>query len=114
MEQNPIKTTHICSYCKQELPLENFYIRKGKQQPDNYCKECRRIKTLVHKKSKSTSRPKNNAPQRVVITSVLDREERMRLILQARQKVNESIARKKRMVAEAEMKAMDAIDARDG
>lgn len=106
MGQNLKMTTHLCSCCKLELPMENFYVNKLNRRPDNYCKKCRRNRVDSRWRSKVDSQMKNDSTDRIVITQVENKQERMRLILHALEVVNESIERKKQRIAEIEMEAM--------
>ena len=48
MEQKNKKSLRTCGCCLKKLPLEAFYINKRTQNPDNYCKECRKA-TCIRK-----------------------------------------------------------------
>ena len=91
MEQKNKKSLRTCGCCLKKLPLEAFYINNRTQNPDNYCKECR----------KATCRKRYHHTHRYpVITETNDYSLRMTLILHARQVVRESIARKRRSLRE--------------
>jgi hypothetical protein len=91
-----ITTTHICGRCKCELPLEEFYINKKSQRPDNYCKECRKETSRTQRKNSKASNSVEETRKYPVITEIQDRESRMKLIMHALEVVRESIARKRR------------------
>lgn len=93
-------TLYVCGCCKRSLSSSAFYLNKKTGMPDNYCKECR----------KSYSRKQRTVEKRViisrreeypVITQTDDPVLRKELILHALQMVAESMARKKRKLAEA-------------
>ncbi len=89
-------TTHICGRCKCELPLEEFYINKKSQRPDNYCKECRKETSRTQRKNSKHSHSVENTRNYPVITEIQDRESRMKLIMHALEVVRQSIERKRR------------------
>ena len=76
-----ITTTHICGRCKCELPLEEFYINKKSQRPDNYCKECRKETSRTQRKNSKASNSVEETRKYPVITEIQDRESRMKLIM---------------------------------
>ena len=97
MEQKNKKSLRTCGFCLKKLPLEAFYINKRTQNPDNYCKECR--KATCRKRYHHTQIV-NDTRSYPVITETNDYSLRMTLILHARQVVRESIARKRRSLRE--------------
>ena len=102
MNQTSLSTARICGKCKQNLPLEAFYINKKTQCPDRYCKECRKQNNRSVQKGYARLRFVNEPKYHLVITRINDREVRLKLILHALHLVNESIARKQRKVREAD------------
>ena len=85
METLMNQSLHICGCCKRELPQEAFYMNQRTRTTDNYCKECRKDKSISFE-NKPLSYP--------VITEVKDYALRMFLIRHARQVVADSIRRK--------------------
>ena len=100
MKQKQIPETHFCGCCRRELPLEAFYIEKGTQRPDRYCKECRRTTSNVHYYHAQTADRTRRYP---VITETSDRALRMALIMHAWQVVKESVARKRERLREEDI-----------
>lgn len=93
-------TFYVCGCCKRSLSAAAFYLNKKTGTPDNYCKECRKSysrKQRVVEKRVIISHPEEYP----VITQTGDPVLRKELILHALQVVAESMARKKRKLAEA-------------
>lgn len=97
MEQKNKKSLRTCGCCLKKLPFEAFYINKRTQNPDNYCKECRKA---TCRKRYHRTQISNDARSYPVITETNDYNLRMTLILHARQVVRESIERKRRSLRE--------------
>lgn len=96
---------HVCKNCKRELSLESFYVNKTTQCPDRYCKECRKSLSRRQYSSGKRLRPIAGAePSYPIITQVEDRQQRIQLIRNALQTVQQSMERKRLKVqAEAEL-----------
>lgn len=91
-----------CGCCHRQLPHEDFYITNKKtRKTDNYCKECRKNCSSKHYRR---SQLVDSTPSYTVITEVSDRNQRMSLILHARQVVCDSLARRRRKLIEQEAK----------
>ncbi|WP_291529644.1 hypothetical protein [Bacteroides sp. UBA939] len=94
---------HTCKYCNQALPLDSFYVNRTTLQPDKYCKQCR--KAINHKRYKKEKLSTGIPPERLpypVITQIEDRETRLQLIRNARQRVRLIVERKKKRIKEEE------------
>ena len=98
MEKKIDFSIRTCPSCLRELHVEDFYINRKTQAPDYICKDCR---SAANKKRYLNSLPVNEARTYPVITDTQDRALRMELLLRARRLVNESIARKRRILREA-------------
>ena len=107
MKQASESSIHICSHCKRELPASDFYFNSKKQCYDNYCKECRKLSSRKQRENKSCLLFVNYTCHYPVITQVDDGQLRMLLILQALQKVRESMARKLKKQHEREFKEFE-------
>jgi len=99
---NPIfsENVRVCGKCHRKLPSEAFYFNKKSQTPDCYCKECRGECNRMVRKRNDHPQIVNKPRHYLVLTLVKNREQRLELILHARQVVNESIARKRRRIRE--------------
>lgn len=96
---------NVCGHCRRELPAEAFYFNIRKQCYDNYCKECRKLSSRKQRKTEACLQ--NEMHLYPVITKIGDDRLRMYLILQALQKVRESIAEKRRKQYEKEFKEFE-------
>lgn len=106
-KQEIVAKVLVCSHCKRELPAEAFYFNSKKQCHDNYCKECRKQSSRRQRENKSCFSFVNFNRCYPVITRTDDEQIRMLLILQALQKVRESVARKLRKQHEKEFKEFE-------
>lgn len=98
MNQLSINTLHTCRYCLQALPPEDFYINNRTHQPECYCKKCRsQIAHMRYFRSHHVDKVRHYP----IITDTPDRNQRLALIRHARQVVNDSIARKRRILRES-------------
>lgn len=102
MKQLSVSYTHVCSHCKQEFPLDSFYFNSKRQCYDNYCKECRKMSSRKQRENKLYSLFVNGECHYPVITRIDDKQLRLPLILQALQKVRESVLRKLKKRHESE------------
>lgn len=96
MNHSIVIATHHCGCCKQELPIEAFYISQRTQHPDNYCKECRKKVSRKQRKRYRSIQIVEKPRSYPVITEIKDSDQRMRLLLHSLQMVAESIKRKRR------------------
>lgn len=108
-----------CAHCRRWLPLSEFYVRTTDGHPDCYCKECRRAIVRIRRKGQdlstahptrlrtstsSKSRTKSScarpsrAKRRLLIVQTADPALRLTLILEAKQKVRESVERKRNLM----------------
>ena len=102
--QTPFTTTRICKCCGRRLPNSNFYMRDRLKTPDSYCKECRKTANRLRRKNKThLSALSEDAPDHLVITSVEQREERLKLIMHALQTVHESMDRQREKIHRQEL-----------
>lgn len=85
-----------CGCCKRLLPPESFYYHARTGRTDRYCKDCRnaymRSRRKQQKEETSPLRPARK-PGRRLIADTADREERLRLILEALHTVRERATR---------------------
>ena len=105
--QEAANSTYVCSHCKQKLPASAFYYNRRKQCYDNYCKECRKLSSRKQRCRDSYLQNINTSRPYPVITCIGDANVRMLLILEALQKVRESVARKLRKQREQEFKEFE-------
>lgn len=87
------KSTRICGFCHQELPIDSFYRNKQTNLPDSYCKECRKSISNVHYRDHLAAEKGLYYP---VITDITDRDLRLKLIRHALEVVRLSIERRNR------------------
>lgn len=107
MKQATAGSMHICSHCKRELPATDFYFNSKKQCYDNYCKECRKLSSRKQRETKLCLPFVNCTCRYPVITRTDDGQLRRLLILQALQRVRESVARKLKKQHEKEFKEFE-------
>lgn len=107
MKQATAGSIHICSHCKRELPATDFYFNSKKQCYDNYCKECRKLSSRKQRETKLCLPFVNCTCHYPVITRTDDGQLRRLLILQALQRVRESVARKLKKQHEKEFKEFE-------
>lgn len=100
-------STYVCSHCKQKLPASAFYYNRRRQCYDNYCKECRKLSSRKQRCSDSCLQNINASRPYPVITCIGDAKVRMLLIMEALQKVRESVAQKLRKQHEQEFKEFE-------
>ena len=99
-EQTPLR---LCGNCRRALPLTEFYLNHRTQLPDNYCKECRKQMARERHRKSIVAKSQQTSGSYPVITRISDRDERLALILRAKQLVRESVMRKRaRLMREEE------------
>lgn len=88
----PLRT---CLCCLRELPDSHFYAKNKQNEPDSYCKDCRKTMSRQRRKKKVCPPEKEDAPPLYpVITRIGQPEVRMHLILNALQTVRDNALRK--------------------
>lgn len=102
MYQLIVTSTYVCGHCKRELPKEAFYFNQRKQCPDNYCKECRKRSSGKQRNNDQDFNFVNRKRMYPVITQISDSKLRMALIMQALQKIRESVEKKRKKQHEQE------------
>lgn len=99
MKQTIPPSTSYCGHCHRQLPVEAFYTDHNTNCPDRYCIACRKeISRIRYCESHS----ENKRYKYPVITNLTDGNLRIALILHAKQVVNESVARKRKLLHEVE------------
>lgn len=93
-----------CGRCRRTLPPDSFYRHARTGRADRYCKDCRNAYMRSRRKRQETP-PRRLAREagRTLITDAADREERLRLIIEALHTVRERADRclRKRRMREA-------------
>ena len=92
--------TVLCHCCGRRLPLSEFYLRTNNGRPDSYCKLCRR--TLALGAYIEKAKPCRPSRERRTLLDVADRDERLRLILEAKRRVWQLMEAKRRKIREQE------------
>ena len=96
MKHSMPSITHYCGNCKQELPIQAFYISPRTERPDNYCKECRKKISREQRKNNQSIQTVENRRDYPVITEIKDNEQRKQLLRHSLQIVAENIERKRK------------------
>lgn len=93
--ETPSRPLRRCPCCLRQLPDSHFYAKNKQNEPDSYCKDCRKAMNRQRRKEKTCPDAKDDAPPLYpVITRVGEREVRMQLILNALQTVRDNARRK--------------------